>query len=111
MDTKIAKMAEKKQWKKLEKITDGKKIDDIINVAEACGLCKDEEAYNILVSLLSNNDVSVKVAAVTGLGSLRYDIGSQITRLQWFSDRHAGNAAIAAAVSGSVAKLRAILRG
>ena len=86
-ENKYLKMTERKQWKKLRKIAEGKHVDEVVEVAEACGTCKCEEAYNILVDMLSHSERPAKLAAIKGLGHLRYDVGSQKTKLLWILER------------------------
>lgn len=107
MDSKYTKLAERKQWKKLTKIAEGKNIDDIIQVAAACGLGRDEDPYNILVDLTAHKEQAVQLAAINGLGECRHSIESQITRLMWLSERNSGNTEMTGAISRAVAKLRA----
>ncbi len=107
MDSKYAKLAEKKQWKKLAKLAESKNVEDVVNVAAACGLGREEEPYNILVDLTSHKDQAVRLAAINGLGECRYSIDSQITRLMWLSEHSNGNTEMTGAISRAVAKLRA----
>lgn len=105
MDNKFIKLVEKKRWKKLRKIAEGKSNDDIVAVAAACSTGRDEEAYNLLVDLLSHKDLAVKIAAINALGDCRYSVTSQITRLLWIAD-NSEEPEIKEAVSQSVSKLR-----
>ena len=79
---KFVKFAKEKNWKKLAKIGTKKNLQDVIDVAEACGYGRSEEARNILIDILARPEREGKVAAVKGLGALRYDPDSQITRLR-----------------------------
>ncbi|NLV50089.1 MAG: hypothetical protein GXY20_05280 [Clostridiales bacterium] len=86
-ENKLLKLAEKKQWKKISKLAGSKNIETVCQAAEACGTGRSEEPYNILVNLLNSKEDSVKLAAIQGLGALRYDISSQMTRLHWLAER------------------------
>jgi hypothetical protein len=77
-------------------------------VAEACGTGRSEEARNILIDILARPEREAKVAAVKGLGALRYDPDSQITRL-----RHVvtdGDPELAELVKQSIEALRNFTR-
>lgn len=102
-----AKLVQAKKWKKLAKIGQGKKIDEVIAVAAACGHEKCEEAYNILVDIMARPETEAKIAGVKGLSTLRYDMGSQITRILWLKD-HGGadTPALAEAIQTAIADLR-----
>lgn len=102
-----AKLVQAKKWKKLAKIGQGKKMDEVLAVAAACGGERCEEAYNILVDIMARPETEAKIAGVKGLSTLRYDIGSQITRILWLKD-HGGAEipALAEAIQTSVAALR-----
>jgi hypothetical protein len=79
---KYLKLAQKKNWKKLAKLGAKKDLETVADVAEACGTARCEEAYNILVDIMARPEAEAKIAAVKGLGNLRYDPDSQITRLR-----------------------------
>ena len=81
------KLVQNKKWKRLARLGRSKKLAVVDEVAAACGTAKSEEAHNILVDILSRPEREAQLAAVKGLGSLRHDIGSQITRLIWLKDR------------------------
>ncbi len=106
-DNKYVKLVASKSWKKLAKLAAGKDAETVIAVAEACGTGRSEEPYNILVDLLASKDNSVKLAAIRGLGSLRYDLSSQATRLHWLAERlPEGSDDLQAAISEALADLR-----
>lgn len=106
-ENKYIKAVASKQWKKLAKLAAGKDLDTIIEVAEACGTGRSEEPYNILVDMLANSDSRVKLAAIRGLGNLRYDLSSQATRLHWLAERlPEGSDELQAAISDSLASIR-----
>ncbi|NMA36812.1 MAG: hypothetical protein GX942_00755 [Papillibacter sp.] len=75
-------LVKNKKWSKLAKLGAGKDLDTVVEVAEACGTARCEEAYNILVDILARPEPASKIAAVKGLGALKYDPDSQITRLR-----------------------------
>ena len=105
---KFIKFAKEKNWKKLAKIGTKKNLQDVIDVAEACGYGRSEEARNILIDILARPEREAKVAAVKGLGALRYDPDSQITRL-----RHVitdGDPELAELVKQSIEALRDFTR-
>ena len=105
---KFVKFAKEKNWKKLAKIGTKKNLQDVIDVAEACGYGRSEEARNILIDILARPEREAKVAAVKGLGALRYDPDSQITRL-----RHVvtdGDPELAELVKQSIEALREYTR-
>jgi hypothetical protein len=79
---KYLKLVQNKKWKKLAKLGAKKNVETVIEVAEACGHARSEEAYNILVDILARPEAEAKKAAVKGLGNLRYDPDSQVTRLR-----------------------------
>ena len=102
-----AKLIMAKKWKKLAKIGQGKKMDAVLEVAAACGTQRCEEAYNILVDIMARPETEAKIAGIKGLSTLRYDIGSQITRILWLKDHGGADVpAIAEAIQTSVADLR-----
>jgi HEAT repeat protein len=106
-DNKYIKLAAAKSWKKLAKLATSKDSDTVIAVAEACGTGRAEEPYNILVDLLSSKDDKVKLAAIRGLGTLRYDLSSQATRLHWLAERlPEGSDELQAAISDALADIR-----
>jgi len=76
------KLVTEKNWKKLAKLGQKKNVEEAIAVAEACGAGKSEEARNILIDILARPEREAKIAAVKGLGALRYDPDSQIERLR-----------------------------
>ena len=101
---KYEKMLAEKKFEKLARHGMKKGADVAIAVAEACGTGRSEECRNILTDLLTRPEREVKVAAVKGLGSLRYDPDSQIERL-----RHVvtdGDAELANLVRDSLEALR-----
>ena len=57
-------------------------IQDVIDVAEACGTGRSEEARNILIDILARPEKEAKIAAIKGLGALRYDPDSQTEALR-----------------------------
>ena len=102
-----AKLIQAKKWKKLAKIGQGKKMEEVIAVAAACGHERCEEAYNILVDIMARPETEAKIAGIKGLSTLRYDIGSQITRILWLKDHGGAEVpAIAEAIQTAVADLR-----
>jgi len=102
-----AKLIMAKKWKKLAKIGQGKKMDEVLEVAAACGTQRCEEAYNILVDIMARPETEAKIAGIKGLSTLRYDIGSQITRILWLKDHGGADVpAIAEAIQTAVADLR-----
>jgi len=102
-----AKLIQAKKWKKLAKVGQGKKMDEVIAVAAACGNERCEEAYNILVDIMARPETEAKIAGIKGLSTLRYDIGSQITRILWLKDHGGADVpAIAEAIQTAVADLR-----
>ena len=102
-----AKLIQAKKWKKLAKIGQGKKMEEVIAVAAACGTERCEEAYNILVDIMARPETEAKIAGIKGLSTLRYDIGSQITRILWLKDHGGADVpAIADAIQTAVADLR-----
>ena len=102
-----AKLIMAKKWKKLAKIGQGKKMAEVLEVAAACGTQRCEEAYNILVDIMARPETEAKIAGIKGLSTLRYDIGSQITRILWLKDHGGADvAAIAEAIQTAVADLR-----
>lgn len=102
-----AKLIVAKKWKKLAKIGQGKKMDEVLAVAAACGTQRCEEAYNILVDIMARPETEAKIAGIKGLSTLRYDIGSQITRILWLKDHGGADVpAIAEAIQTAVADLR-----
>lgn len=106
-----AKLVQAKKWAKLAKIGQGKKMDEVIDVAAACGKEKCEEAYNILVDIMARPETEAKVAGVKGLSTLRYDIGSQITRILWLKDHGGADIPVLAeAIQTAVANLREVQR-
>ncbi len=106
-ENKYVKAVASKQWKKLAKLAAGKDVDTIIEVAEACGTGRSEEPYNILVDLLASGDNKIKLAAIRGLGTLRYDLSSQATRLHWLAERlPEGSDDLQAAISDALASIR-----
>ena len=110
-ENKYIKIAANKQWKKLAKLAASKDADTLIAVAEACGTGRSEEPYNILVDLLASPDKNVKLAAISGLGSLRYDLSRQATRLHWLAERlPEGSDDVQAAISDALADLRGAKR-
>ena len=105
---KFVKFAKEKNWKKLAKIGTKKNLQDVIDVAEACGYGRSEEARNILIDILARPEREAKVAAIKGLGALHYDPDSQITRL-----RHVvtdGDPELAELVKQSIEALREYTR-
>ena len=82
MAGKYDRLVADKNWKKLAKLGQKKNVQDAIEVAEACGNGRSEEARNILIDILARPEREAKVAAIKGLGSLHYDPDSQITRLR-----------------------------
>ncbi len=102
-----AKLIQAKKWKKLAKVGQGKKMEEVIAVAVACGHERCEEAYNILVDIMARPETEAKIAGIKGLSTLRYDIGSQITRILWLKDHGGADVpAIADAIQTAVADLR-----
>ena len=102
-----AKLIQAKKWKKLAKVGQGKKMEEVIAVAAACGTERCEEAYNILVDIMARPETEAKIAGIKGLSTLRYDIGSQITRILWLKDHGGADVpAIADAIQTAVADLR-----
>lgn len=79
---KYVKMVAEKNWKKLARHGQKKDVQMAIDVAEACGTGRSEECRNILTDILARPEREAKVAAVKGLGTLRYDPDSQIERLR-----------------------------
>ena len=107
-----AKLVAAKKWPKLAKVGQGKKMDEVIAVAAACGTQKCEEAYNILVDIMARPETEAKVAGIKGLSTLRYDVGSQITRILWLKDHGGAEVpAIADAIAAALAELRAAQKG
>ena len=82
MASKYDKLVAEKNWKKLARLGEKKNVEEAVAVAEACGAGRSEEARNILIDILARPEREAKVAAVKGLGALRYDPDSQITRLR-----------------------------
>ena len=104
MASKYDKLVAEKNWKKLAKLGQKKNVEEAVAVAEACGTGRSEEARNILIDILARPEREAKVAAVKGLGALRYDPDSQITRL-----RHVvtdGDSELAELVKQSIEALR-----
>ena len=79
---KFIKFAKEKNWKKLAKIGTKKNLQDEIDAAEACGYGRSEEARNILIDILARPEREAKIAAIKGLGALRYDPDSQTEALR-----------------------------
>lgn len=102
-----SKLVQAKRWKKLAKIGQGKKMEEVLAVAAACSCEKCEEAYNILVDIMARPETEAKIAGVKGLSTLRYDMGSQITRILWLKD-HGGSeiSELDAVIQSAVADLR-----
>ena len=108
MASKYDKLAAEKNWKKLAKLGQKKDVSEAIAVAEACGTGRSEEARNILIDILARPEREAKAAAIKGLGALRYDPDSQITRL-----RHVvtdGDPELAELVKQSIEALREYTR-
>jgi len=107
-----AKLVAAKKWPKLAKVGQGKKLEDVVAVAAACGTQKCEEAYNILVDIMARPETEAKVAGIKGLATLRYDVGSQITRILWLKD-HGGAEVpeIANAIAEALTELRSAQKG
>ena len=108
MASKYDKLVAEKNWKKLAKLGQKKDVAEAIAVAEACGTGRSEEARNILIDILARPEREAKVAAIKGLGALRYDPDSQITRL-----RHVvtdGDPELAELVKQSIEALRDFTR-
>ena len=108
MAGKYDKLVADKNWKKLAKLGQKKDVQDAVEVAEACGAGRSEEARNILIDILARPEREAKVAAIKGLGALRYDPDSQITRL-----RHVvtdGDPELAELVKASIEALREYTR-
>ena len=108
MAGKYDKLVADKNWKKLAKLGQKKSVEDAVEVAEACGAGRSEEARNILIDILARPEREAKVAAIKGLGTLRYDPDSQITRL-----RHVvtdGDPELAELVKASIEALREYTR-
>ena len=103
-----AKLVAAKKWPKLAKVGQGKKLEEVVAVAAACGTQKCEEAYNILVDIMARPETEAKVAGIKGLSTLRYDVGSQITRILWLKDHGGAEVpAIADAITAALTELRA----
>lgn len=101
---KYTKLVAEKNFKKLARHGMKKSASIAVEVAEACGAGRSEECRNILTDLLTRPEREVKVAAVKGLGTLRYDPDSQIERL-----RHVvtdGDAELGQLVKDSIEALR-----
>lgn len=106
-DNKYVKLVEAKLFKKLAKCAKSRNVNELIEVADACGTGRSEEPYNILTDLLAHEDKRVKEAAIRGMGNLRYDISSQMTRLHWLAERLPdGTDDLKAAISDALASLR-----
>ncbi len=102
-----AKLVQAKKWKKLAKVGQGKKMEEVIAVAAVCGKERCEEAYNILVDIMARPEPEAKVAGIKGLSTLRYDLGSQITRILWLKDHGGADIpTIAEAIQTALADLR-----
>ena len=106
---KYVKMVAAKKWAKLTRHgTKKKDVQIAIDVAEACSTGRSEECRNILTDILARPEREAKVAAVKGLGTLRYDPDSQIERL-----RHVvtdGDPELAQLVKDSIEALREYTR-
>ncbi len=105
---KYAKMVAEKKWKKLARLGQKKDVSLAVEIAEACGTGRSEECRNILTDILARPEREAKVAAVKGLGALRYDPDSQIERL-----RHVvtdGDPELAKLVKDSIEALRDFTR-
>ena len=106
---KYIKMAKEKNWKKLAKIGQKKDLQDVADVAEACGYGRAEEARNILIDIMARPEREAKIAAIKGLGALRYDPDSQMEAL-----RHVAGAdsdpELAALIKASIEQLRDFTR-
>lgn len=105
---KYLKYVQEKNWKKLAKIGGKKNIADVIDVAEACGQGRMEEARNILIDILARPERECKIAAIKGLGNLRYDPDSQTEAL-----RHVitgGDTEMEELIKASIAQLRDFTR-
>ena len=61
---KFVKFAKEKNWKKLAKIGTKENLQDVIDVAEACGFGRSEEARNILIDILVRPEREAKIAAI-----------------------------------------------
>ena len=107
-NTKYAKMVAEKKWKRLARLSQKKDASLAVEIAEACGGGRTEECRNILTDILARPEREAKVAAVKGLGTLRYDPDSQIERL-----RHVATSAdpeLAKLVQDSIEALRGYTR-
>ncbi len=105
---KYLKLVDAKKWKKLAKLGAKKDIETVVEVAEACGSARSEEAYNILVDIMARPEIEAKRAAVKALGCLRYDPDSQITRLRQLNTEGMGD--LAELAQASVTQLREYTR-
>lgn len=101
---KYMKYVQEKNWKKLAKIGSKKNVNDAVEVAEACGHGRMEEARNILIDILARPERECKIAAIKALGNLRYDPDSQTEALRHVNT--AGDAEMEALIKTSISQLR-----
>ena len=66
--SKVAKMAEKNQAEKLEKLLKDKDMEVVLAAIDGLGQCTGDTAFNALVPLILSPDAQVRAHAVTALG-------------------------------------------
>lgn len=78
------KLAKGKHWSKLAKLAEKPDESIRVEVAKACGLSKDDEPYNLLITLTKDPSPAVQMAAIKSLGEVGRPAAS--THLQWLAE-------------------------
>ena len=72
-EKKIARLVKRGRWTKLQKMLKKGDSDTRAAITAALGTAKEDDAFNILVLLIKDNDEKVQLQAVKSMGDLGVD--------------------------------------
>ena len=70
---KIARLIKRERWTKIQKMLEKGQSDTRARITAALGTSRNDDAFNILVMLLKDNDEKVQLEAIKSMGELGVD--------------------------------------
>ncbi len=72
-EKKIARLIKRESWTKIQKMLEKGQSDTRVRITAALGTSRNDDAFNILVMLLRDNDEKVQLEAIKSMGELGVD--------------------------------------
>ena len=72
-EKKIARLVKRERWTKIQKMLEKGERATRVRITAALGTSRNDDAFNILVTLLKDNDEKVQLEAIKSMGELGVD--------------------------------------